>query len=229
MNKQTLLLASLGALLAVSAAPALADATQLNLSASAQREVPNDQISAIFYQQLSNAQPAVLADRLNKAAAQGIALGKTYTKVQLSSGGYNTWPNYDKNGKIQGWQGRVEIQLKSRDFAQAAELMAKLQQNLLLQGLQFSVSDQARKEAEQSMLPEAIANLEAQAKIAAKAIGKNVSNIKELDIGSQSPIFRPPMMMKAAGMAANAEVAQPDLQPGQSQLQLQVSGKVELK
>ena len=37
------------------------------------------------------------------------------------------------------------------------------------------------------------------------------------------------MMMKAAAMDANAEVAQPDLQPGQSQLQLQVSGKVELK
>ena len=187
MNKPTLLLASLGTLFAVSAAPALAESTQLNLSASAQREVANDQISATFYQQMSNTQPAVLADRLNKAAAQGIALGRNYAKVQLSSGGYNTWPNYDKNGKIQSWQGRVEIQLKSRDFAQAAELMAKLQQNLLLQGLQFSVSDQARKEAEQSMLPEAIANLESQAKIAAKAIGKMLAISKNWTLAANHP------------------------------------------
>ena len=69
MNKPTLLLASLGTLFAISAAPALAESTQLNLSASAQREAANDQISATFYQQMSNTQPAVLADRLNKAAA----------------------------------------------------------------------------------------------------------------------------------------------------------------
>lgn len=210
---------------------AMADSTQLNLSAHAQREVANDQISASFYIQQSHSQPAALADKLNKATVQGLALGKGYSRVQLTSGSYNTWPNYDKNGKITGWQGRAEIQLKSRDFTQASELIAKLQQNLLLQGLQFGLSDEARRAAEQSMLPEAIANLKTQADTAARALGKTVVNIKELDIGSQAPNFRPPLMMMKAAIGASADnaVSQPDLQPGQTQLQLQVSGKVELK
>jgi predicted secreted protein len=217
-------------LLAGAAPFAAADGIQLSLSANAQREVPNDEISATLYVQQSNSQAAVLADRLNKITASSLAQGKTYKEVQLSSGSYNTWPSYDKNGKINGWQGRSEIQLKSRNFSQAAELIAKLQQTMLLQGVQFGVSDLARREAEHGMIPEAIASLKSQAEIAAKALGKSVVNIQQLDIGQQNHGFRPPvMMMKAAMAGAEANVAQPDLQPGQSQLQLQVSGKVELK
>ncbi|AAQ60969.1 SIMPL domain-containing protein [Chromobacterium violaceum] len=208
-----------------------ADGIQLNLSANAQRDVANDQISATLYVQQSNNQAAVLADRLNKATANGLAIGRGYKDVQLSSGSYSTWPSYDKNGKITGWQGRSEIQLKSKDFAQAAELIGKLQQTMLLEGVQFGVSDEARRKAEQSMIPEAIANLKGQAEVAARALGKNVVNIQQLDIGQQSHGFRPPVMMMKASMAGAeaANVSQPDLQPGQTQLQLQVSGKVELK
>ncbi|UTH74599.1 SIMPL domain-containing protein [Chromobacterium sp. IIBBL 290-4] len=217
-------------ILALAAPLAFADGIQLNLSANAQREVANDQISASLYVQQSNSQAAVLADKLNKITANGLAIGRNYGKVQLSTGSYNTWPSYDKNGKISGWQGRAEINLKSRDFAQAAELIAKLQQTMLLEGVQFGVSDEARRAAEQSMIPEAIANLKQQAEVAAKALDKSVVDIRQLDIGQQNHSFRPPvMMMKAAAAPAAESVSQPDLQPGQSQLQLQVSGKVELK
>ncbi|POZ61911.1 SIMPL domain-containing protein [Chromobacterium alticapitis] len=214
-----------------SAAPlAAADGIQLNLSANAQREVPNDELSATLYVQQSNSKAAALADRLNRVTNDGLALGRGFKDVQLSSGSYNTWPSYDKNGKITGWQGRSEIQLKSGNFTNAAELIAKLQQTMLLQGVQFGVSDKARRKAEQDMIPEAIASLKGQAEIAAKALGKSVVNIQQLDIGQQYHGFRPPItMMKAAVAGAEANVSQPDLQPGQSQLQLQVSGKVELK
>ena len=106
--------------------------------------------------------------------------------------------------------------------------MAKLQQNLLLQGLQFSVSDQARKEAEQSMLPEAIANLESQAKSPPRQSEKRQ---QYQGIGHWRPIAHLPSAYDDEGRrhGRQREVAQPDLQPGQSQLQLQVSGKVELK
>ncbi|QEL56003.1 SIMPL domain-containing protein [Chromobacterium paludis] len=213
------------------AAPfAAADGIQLNLSANAQREVPNDELSATLYVQQSNNKAAALADKLNRVTNEGLALGRGFKDVQLSSGSYNTWPSYDKNGKITGWQGRSEILLKSSNFTEAAELIAKLQQTMLLQGVQFGVSDKARRKAEQEMIPEAIASLKGQAEVAAKALGKSVVNIQQLDIGQQNHGFRPPvMMMKAAMGGAEANVSQPDLQPGQSQLQLQVSGKVELK
>ncbi|WP_434633963.1 SIMPL domain-containing protein [Chromobacterium sp. CV08] len=230
MKSSRLKPALLCCLLAGAAPLAAAEGIQLNLSANAQRDIANDQITATLYVQQSNSQAATLADRLNRITASGLAQGRAYNHVELSSGSYSTWPSYDKNGKISGWQGRSEILLKSKDFTQAAELIAKLQQTMLLEGVQYGVSDQARRRAEQDMIPEAIANLKGQAEVAARALGKNVVSIQQLDIGQQSHGFRPPvMMMKAAMAGAEANVSQPDLQPGQSQLQLQVSGKVELK
>ncbi|MBV8681133.1 MAG: SIMPL domain-containing protein [Aquitalea sp.] len=221
------------ALACLSAIPTLASAAEgidLRLSGSAQQEVANDQLQATLYLQDKSDQPAILANRLNKGIAHGMALGKDYPKVELSTGNYNSWPSYDKNGKIQGWQGRAEIRLKSRDMTQAAELVAQLQKTMLLEGVQFSVSDTARRAAEKAMIPAALAEMQEQANITAKTLGKSRVTIKELEFGNAAPAFRPPMLMRAAAapMAKEMDVAQPDWQPGLSQLQLQISGKIEL-
>ena len=211
-------------LLSVSTFAVAADGIELRLSASAQQEVANDQIQATLYLQDKSEQPAVLADRLNK----GIA--KAYPQVELSSGSYNSWPSYDKNGKISSWQGRAEIRLKSRNMTQAAELVAQLQKTMLLEGVQFSVSDNTRRAAEKAMIPAALAEMQEQADITAKTLGKSRVTIKELEFGNAAPAYRPPMLMRAAAapMAKEMDVAQPDWQPGQSQLQLQITGKIEL-
>lgn len=217
-------------LLSVSTFAVAADGIELRLSASAQQEVANDQIQATLYLQDKSEQPAVLADRLNKGIARGMATGKAYPQVELSSGSYNSWPSYDKNGKISSWQGRAEIRLKSRNMTQATELVAQLQKTMLLEGVQFSVSDNTRRAAEKAMIPAALAEMQEQADITAKTLGKSRVTIKELEFGNAAPAYRPPMLMRAAAapMAKEMDVAQPDWQPGQSQLQLQITGKIEL-
>src|SRR5574343_622466 len=83
-------------------AAALADnGTILNLSASAQRELANDELTASLYVQDRHAQPAVLADRLNKALARARAEASGFKQVEFSSGSYNSWPDYGRDGKIQ--------------------------------------------------------------------------------------------------------------------------------
>ncbi|GGY21508.1 SIMPL domain-containing protein [Paludibacterium paludis] len=205
--------------------------TDLRLTASAQSQIANDQLSATLYLQEKNAQPAQLADRLNRAINRALADAKPFTKVETTSGSYNTWPDYDKNGRIQGWQGRAEIRLKSRDIKQASELVAKLQQNLALGNLQFEVSDEARRAVEKTLIPAAIGELKEQGRIAAQALGKSAVQVKELEIGNNLSPVRPVMLrMKAMGAAAEAmDVAQPNWQPGQSEIQLQVTGRLELK
>ncbi len=205
--------------------------TELRLSATAQRQIANDQLSATLYLQDKSAQPAQLADRLNKAINRAVAEARPYSKVETTTGSYNTWPDYDKNGKIQGWQGRAEIRLKSRDIKEASELVAKLQQTLALGNLQFEVSDDARRAAEKAMIPEAIGNLKEQGRIAAQALGKSTVQVRELEIGNTLSQVRP-VMFRAKGLtmaSMEADVAQPNWQPGQSEVQLQVSGKLELK
>ena len=205
-------------------------ATVLNLSASAQREIANDQMIATLYVQDRQPQPGALANHLNQLINRAQSDARGYKNVEVSSGSYNSWPAYNKSGKIDGWQGRAELKLKSRDMAQGSELIAKLQGYMLLEGVQFVVSDDARRAAEKAMIPEAIAALMEQAQIAAKALGKNTLNMHQLTIGNQSPPPVPLLMRsKTLAMTADAEVAPAEWQPGRSQLQLQVNGQLELR
>ncbi|TDR73557.1 SIMPL domain-containing protein [Paludibacterium purpuratum] len=221
-----------GTLLLAAALPATAEeaATQLELTASSQREVANDQLDATLYVQETQSQPATLADSLNRKSAAAMAVARGYSAVQATSGAYSSWPLYDKNNQIKGWQGRAEIHLRSRDFVQGAQLVAKLQQSMLLGNVDFSVSDQMRKTVEQQMLPEAISQLQATAKIAAGALGKTSVSVRELSIGNGGNGPRPLMaMMAKRGIASTESVAAPDWQAGTTMLQLQVSGKLDLK
>jgi predicted secreted protein len=218
-------------LMAAAATPALAadNGTLLELTATAQREVGNDQVDATLYVQDNQREPGPLADRLNRAVTQALAGARAYPAVQASSGSYSSWPDYDKDGKIQGWQGRAEVKLKSKDFVQCAQLVALLQKNMLLQSVDFSVAPETRKKTEQQLLPEAIAQLQATAGVAAQALGKHRVTVKALQIGDGGAMPRPMMAMMAKRTDAPASsVATPDWQAGQSVLQMQVSGKLEL-
>jgi predicted secreted protein len=202
--------------------------TTLTLSASSQQQVANDQLDATLAIQETQDQPAVLADHLNRAGNQAMAVARAYPAVRVSSGQYSSWPEYNKDGQITGWTGKAEVQLHSTDFVQSAELVAQLQKFMLLQGVTFSVSDATRKRVEQQMLPDAIAQMQQTAQVAAGALGKHHVRVKELSIDNGAAP-RPMMMMMANKMASPApEVVTPDWQPGQSQVQMQVTGKLEL-
>lgn len=221
----------LSALLAGASLPTFAadNATQLELTASAQREVANDQVDATLYVQSRQSQPGALADNLNRIVTQAQSSARAYPAVVVSTGSYSSWPDYAKNGSIQGWQGRAEIRLRSRNFVQCAQLVAQLQKTMLLQGVDFSVSDETRKKTEQQMLPEAIAQLQATAQVAARALGKSHVTVQALQVGNGGNAPRPMMAMMDKRVSANAEsVTAPDWQAGQSVLQMQVSGKLEL-
>jgi len=110
-------------------------ATVLNLSASASQELANDEVNASLYVQDRLPQAGALADRINKLLNRARQDAEGFRKVTFSSGSYNTWPDYDKNGKITGWQARAEIKLKSQDFTDTAELIARLQKYMALEGV----------------------------------------------------------------------------------------------
>ena len=53
------------------------------------------------------------------------------------------------------WRGRAEIVLSSQDFKQTSELVAKLQNQMQLQGVSFQVSDAQRQKVENELYVEA--------------------------------------------------------------------------
>lgn len=225
---KTVTLACLLAAIPVSAV--YADGVSVSLNASAVREVANDEFQAQLYTQHQGPTAAALAGELNRTLNRALAVARRYNDVDTRSGGYNSWPQYDKNGKIVGWSGRANLWLKSRNLTQASELTAQLQGFMLLDNASFQLSTQARRDAQRELIPEAIADLKAQAAIAAKALGKQSVSVRELSINSpMAPVQMRAMSFKAAAPAAADAAPNVNWQPGNSQLQVEVSGKAELE
>jgi predicted secreted protein len=221
----------LAALLSCTAIPVLASpaASEITLSASAQREVANDQLDAVLYLEEQQARPALLADKLNQKNRQALAIARAYPNVDIRSGASSSWPVYDGHGQIQHWQGRIEIVLNSVNFVQSAELIARLQEFMLLQSIRFSVSNALQTRTEQSILPEAIRHWQEKARIAALALGKKQLTVRTLNISQDGGAPRLQSLLASTRSAASDTVTPPDWQPGSTRLVIRVDGRIDAK
>jgi len=218
------------ALLLPAAATAAEPAPRYNtvsLQASAQRELPNDLLTATLSIEVNEASAAGVAKAINAALNRALGIAQQETAVRAWSGNNQTFPVYTRGNQLQGWRGRGELRLESKDFEAASKLIGKLQSSLQLQGIQFGVSPEARAAAENALIGEAIAAFKARAEIVQKALGGRGYKLQNLDVssGHRGPI--PRMAMARPAMAAES-VAPPALEGGVSTITVNANGTIEI-
>lgn len=228
------LLAGIG-LFALASAAALAqpaDPVRLNtveLQADVQREVGNDTLSANLYIELNDANPAQLANALNRATNDALKIAADFKTVRARSGGNQTYPVYERNQRLTGWRGRAEIRLESRDFASSASLIGKLQSGMQLAGISFSVSPEARKAVENELIAEAVAAFRARADIVRLALAGKSYKLRRMAINTGGMAPPRPLLMQRAAAMASAEVATPQFESGVSVVSVNVAGAIEVE
>lgn len=201
---------------------------RVDLSTEVSRTLVNDQLQATLFVELSDRDPARLSQQLSQALNQAAALAKPVAAVRSQTGQVRQWPVYRDGQRLETWRGRAEFHLQSADFAAAADLIARLQAQLQLQDLHFSVSEHSRRQAEQALISEAVQAFRARAEQVQKAWGARQFALVQMSLGqSGGHPPRPPLM--AMAKMADAEAAPMDLQGGESRLSLHVSGTIELK
>jgi len=213
--------------------PSIADAqvpetlfNLVNMSAQAEREIPNDLLTATLAAEAEGADPAQLADGINRTMQRALATAKAYKSVKAQSAGYQTFPVYDKN-KVARWRARQELRLESGDFAAATELVGKLQASLVVTGLNLSVSNESRRKAENALIPEGLASFDERARAvrdAMKAKGYRVRDL-QLSAGGGAPP-RPMVSMARMSESAPAPLA---VEPGSTRILITVSGTIQLQ
>lgn len=231
--RQTLvkpLLAALWAFLACAAAHAQ-DRTDalfnlVNLSAQAEREVPNDTMTVVLAVDVEGVDTAALADTVNRTMREALKVAQAYRAVKARSLIYQTLPVYDKS-RIVRWRVRQELRLESQDFAQATELVGKLQASMQVSSLVVGLSAEARKQAENGLIAEAISAFHDRAAIVRDAQKVKGYRVKELQVGTGGAQPRYYAAPRAA--MASASMAPPAVEPGSSVLQVTVSGTVQLQ
>ena len=197
----------------------------VTLNAQAEREVPNDLLSAVLAAEAEGADPAQLANDVNSAMQRALATVKGYKAVNARSGNYQTYPVYDKN-RIARWRARQELRLESADFAAATELIGKLQSGMVVAGMTLSVSPSARRQVENALIPEALAAFEERARVVRDAMKAKGYRMRDLNLSGSEP-GRPVFAM--ARSASPQSMAQPAVEPGTTRILITVSGTVQLQ
>ncbi|MGI9046791.1 MAG: SIMPL domain-containing protein [Burkholderiales bacterium] len=221
----------LAILLAVS--PALVQAHELplrynvvELQSEAQREVRNDTMTATLFVEQNGFEPAQVADGVNKVVNQALQTAKDFQDVTVKSGYTQTYPVYGKNNQLQGWRMRSELRLETKNFEAGSKLIGKLQSSMQLAEMGFSVSDEARRKAENELMTEAIARFRERADIAKQVLDGRAYKIQRLSVnsGGRQPIR--PFLARAE--AKSMDVAAPDVQAGTSEVTVSVNGAIEI-
>jgi predicted secreted protein len=203
---------------------------QIELQADVSREIQNDLMLASMHAEANDPVAAKVADQLNRLAADALRTAGDFKTVKARSGFNQTFPVYDRNGKLTGWRGRAEVRLESKDFAAVASLIGKLQSSMQLGGVTFTVSPELRRQTENDLITEAVAAFRSRADIATKAIGGRSYQIRRIGINTGG-MFPPPrpMVAQARAAAAPAEVTPPTFEGGTSTVQVTASGGIQVE
>ncbi|MFO1314288.1 MAG: SIMPL domain-containing protein [Burkholderiales bacterium] len=186
-----------------SAAPATPVVT---LSAAASASVANDRMHAWLRSEAEHADPVRAAAEVNARMAKALARAKAVAGVDVATSGYSSYQITEKNQPAR-WRVGQSLTLQGADFAAIAALVTRLQADdqLLLTGMNFSVSPDSRRKAEDSLTQQAIRAWQARAQNAARGFGYDGWRAGKVTIqtGDQAPP-RPMYRAAAAPMAAAA-------------------------
>jgi len=198
---------------------------RINLDARASQEVDNDVMRATLFVEAEDTDPARLADKVNRATADGVKLAKGFAGIRTRTSGYSTYPVTDK-AKIVRWRARSEISIEGEDFRRMAEAIGRLQANLQLGAVDFSVSPAARARAEDSLTQSAIEEFLRKAEKIAKGFKGTRYDVLEANVsadGGFNPPPRPMVMMKSM---ADAAPAAPAMEGGTTRITVTVNGAI---
>ncbi|KVD89034.1 hypothetical protein WS63_16075 [Burkholderia stagnalis] len=203
----------------------------LSLSSQASAEVPQDIIHiTLFYEQQAK-DPGSLTSALNQRADAALAQAKGVPGVTAHTGAFSVYPSTDRDGKISAWRGRTEIVLESRDFAAASKLAGQLSNLMQIANVEFSLSPEAQRAAEQKLTTEAIKSFRVRADEAAKAFGYNSYAIRDVNVGGGRNVQPYPRMMAMAAPAMDsAKMSAPiAVEGGKATVSVTVNGSVQMK
>ncbi|MGE0372050.1 MAG: SIMPL domain-containing protein [Gammaproteobacteria bacterium] len=225
-----LLLTSLFSLLACLGA-AHADETgtaldRVEFQTQAAREVDNDLMRVVLAVEKENADPARLADEINRTMDWALQQARAETGVRSRSGAYHTFPVYDQR-RIARWRAVQELILESEQDTVLNGLVGRLQERLQVRSMSFGVSERQQARVEQELTGEALDNFRQRAQAIVERLGAAGYDIVRLQL--QDNGGAPPMPMHSMARMLKAEDAAVASEAGTSRLSVGVYAVIQLR
>lgn len=200
----------------------------VTVSASATSTVVNDRMLAWLRVEVDNPDPARAAAEVNGKIGKALARVKGTQGVDVKTSGYSSYQISERNQPSR-WRVTQSITLEGADFAAVAALLTRLQaeDGLVLSGMNFDVSRDARRKAEDALTDQAIKSWQSRAQNAARALGYDAWRTGRINVMTTEP-HRPMPVMR---MAASAVAAAPpvNVEGGNTEVSVTVSGEAVLE
>lgn len=200
------------------------------LAAEASGEVANDQLVATLAVQDEDADPAALADRVNRAMTAALKTLEAYPAVTAKTLDYRTEPQYDESRerKLVAWRAVQTLELRTMDLAAGAKAVSGLQSSLVVQDTRLEPATATRRAAEDALIAEALGAFTARAELVARTMGATDHRVVQADVqteGSRGPVYA---RATSRSLSYESDVAEPALAAGTSELTVRVHGTIEL-
>lgn len=217
------------------------DSSYLNISVTQQMDVQEDLLISSVRIEEEGVDPKSVQNAVNLSMAAAIKIAKQ-PDINVSTGQYNIYQYYDeeqntsnkeKKVKKKKWRGTQVLSLQSKSPEALLSVIGQLQnEGLLIQNLNYTLSNDKRDAIRNSMIESAIAKLKQQAMRVAKAFGQEYSRFTMINIDTGLGM-RPPMPIyrnaaPALGMMSDIAVI-PSAEPGTSTVSITVSATALLK
>lgn len=216
---------------ACTVAPAWAERqyNEVNFGVTVQQAIANDEMQATLTKSAEHATTKALANTLNTNVNKALALAKKYPNVKVTTGRQHSHPRYDNKGKMVGFSGSVSINVQSQDFEQVGEFIAEVQQFMVLDGVDFGVSQEVQQATAKALKLELIKKFNDEANLTAQAFGAKSYKLIKVNFNEDARHYAQPMMMRAmSASVAEAKVAVQEFAGGDSQLEYGATGSIEL-
>ncbi len=200
----------------------------ITVSAAATASIANDRVYAWLRAETDNTDPAKAAADVNGRMAKALARAKAVAGIDAATSGYSSYQVTDKNQPTR-WRVAQTLTLEGTDFAAMATLVSKLQADdgLVMAGMNFAVSTEARRRAEDALTQQAIKAWQVRAQNAANGFGypgwrPGKVTIQTGDFARPTPMYR----QSVSAMAASAPPLA--LEAGNTDVTVTVAGEAVL-
>lgn len=157
------------------------DGSYLNISVTEQMDVKEDLLISSMRIEKEGVDLKYIQDEINLMMSKAVKMAKEVEDITVSTEQYYVYQyNQDQNidnkkdkVKKKMWRGTQVLSLKSKSSEALLTLIGKLQnEGLLIQSLNYTLSNEKREVIRDSMIEAAIAKLKQRAIRVAKALGK---------------------------------------------------------
>jgi len=200
---------------------------RINLTVSASAQIENDTMVATVFAVEEGSDATKLASLVNKRIRDGLDRVKKYPTIKHQTNAYSSNPVYSSN-KIKGWRVRQSLRLESKDMALMSDVLGKLQSDLALQSMQFTVSPDSKNAQDESLINDALESFEKRALQVVKKLRRNNYKIVNINIStSGAPLANQQYEMRA--LSLESVNSAPAISAGEQMLSVTVNANIELE